>query len=342
MSIAQRRDIVVVAASAGGIEVLRELLSQLPGSLPAALLVVLHIPASSGGALANILDRSGPLSATSARDGEEIRSGHVYVAPPDRHLLIDGSRVQLSHGPRQNGHRPAADPLFTSAAVTCGSRVLAVVLSGTLDDGAAGAAAVERRGGLVAVQDPATSAYAGMPSAALAATGQAKVLAVPEIAALIVRSSYEAVPNPGQYPAGPADPVDPGHLPGMLIDPDPVAARPPGEWSGLTCPDCGGPLHYSANMEPGRYECRLGHGWSPVSLLDGHSAAVEQALWVAALRLDERARITQGMADEADKRGRPLSAARFRESARESDHALKTIRKLLERVAVPDGQDDDI
>lgn len=339
MSIAQRRNVVVIAASAGGIEVLRELLSQLPGDLPAALLVVLHIPATSGGALANILDRSGPLPATAARDGEEIRPRHVYVAPPDRHLLIDDSRVQLSHGPRQNGHRPAADPLFTSAAATCGSRVLAVVLSGTLDDGAAGAAVVERHGGLVAVQDPAEAAYTGMPKATLAATERAKVLSVPEIAELIVRSCHEAVPGPEQDTA---DPVDPGHLSGMLIDPDPAASRPPGEWSGLTCPECSGPLHYSSGTEPGRYECRLGHGWSPVSLLNGHSAAVEQALWVAALRLDERARLTQGMAEEADKRGHPLSAARFREAGREAEDALKTLRKLLERVAVPEEQDDEI
>lgn len=339
MSNAERRNIVVVAASAGGIEVLRDLLSRLPGDLPAALLVVLHIPASSGGALANILDRSGPLTATAARAGEEIRPGHVYVAPPDHHLLIDGGRIELSHGPRQNGHRPAADPLFTSAAAACGDRVLAVVLSGTLDDGAAGAAAVEQCGGLVAVQDPATSAYTGMPEAALAATERAKVLPVPEIASLIVRSCYEAVPVPQDDPA---EPVDPGHLPGVLIDQDPAATRPPGEWSGLTCPECGGPLHYSADLEPGRYECRLGHGWSPASLIDGHSAAVEQALWVAALRLDERSRITQSMADAADKRGAALSAAQFQKAARETDGALKTIRRLLERLTVPDHQDEEI
>jgi two-component system, chemotaxis family, protein-glutamate methylesterase/glutaminase len=147
----QRRDVVVVAASAGGIEVLRDLLSRLPGGLQAAVLVVRHIPATSGGALANILDRSGPLPTAPARDGEDVRPGHVYVAPPDRHLLISGHRVQLSHGPRQSGHRPAADPLFTSAAAACGSRVLAVVLSGMLDDGAAGAAAVRGRHGSRAV-----------------------------------------------------------------------------------------------------------------------------------------------------------------------------------------------
>jgi two-component system, chemotaxis family, protein-glutamate methylesterase/glutaminase len=190
VSTSAQRDIVVVAASAGGIEVLRGLLSRLPADLPASLLIVLHIPASSGGALANILDRSGPLPASAAKDGEDIRPGHVYVAPPDHHLLIEDGHVQLSHGPRQNGHRPAADPLFTSAAAACGIRVLAVVLSGTLDDGAAGAAVVERCGGLVAVQDPAASAYAGMPKAALAATRRPKVLSIPEIASLIVQGSH--------------------------------------------------------------------------------------------------------------------------------------------------------
>lgn len=337
MDTAQHRDIVVIAASAGGIAVLRGLLARLPGDLRASLLVVLHIPASSGGALANILNRSGPLTATAAHDGEELRRSHVYVAPPDRHLLIAGGRVQLSHGPRQNGHRPAADPLFTSAAAACGTRVLAVVLTGTLDDGALGAAAVERCGGLVAVQDPAESAYAGMPRAALAATAHAKVLAVPDIAALIVRECQDFMP--AAQPLG--APPDPVHLTEVL-KPLPVAADPPGEWSGLTCPECGGPLHFSLDTEPGRYECRVGHGWSPGSLLDSHAAAVEQALWVATLRLDERVRLTEGMAEQAETRGRPLSATRFREAARESQDVLVTIRDLLERVAAPQAHEDEI
>ncbi|HEX4063604.1 MAG TPA: chemotaxis protein CheB [Streptosporangiaceae bacterium] len=341
MNTAQRRDMVVVAASAGGIEALRDLLSRLPGNLPASLLVVLHIPPSSGGALANVLNRSGPLSASAAKDGEDIRPGHVYVAPPDCHLLIEDGRVKLSHGPRQNGHRPAADPLFSSAADACGMRVLAVVLSGTLDDGATGAAVVERCGGLIAVQDPAESAYPGMPRAALAATQHPKVLSVPEIAGLIVRESQESVASPRNNPANPANPTDPSHLPGIVTESGPAASRPPGEWSGLTCPECGGPLHYSTAVRPGRYECRVGHGWSPASLLNGHAAAVEQALWVATLRLDERNRLTQHMADEADKRGHLHSAAGFREAARQAGDALVTIRGLLERAGVSQNQDDE-
>lgn len=335
----QRRDIVVIAASAGGIEVLRDLLSRLPGDLAASLLIVLHIPATSGGALASILNRAGPLPAAPARDGERLRPGRVYVAPPDHHMLVTDGWVQLSRGPRQNGHRPAADPLFTSAAAAAGPRVMGVVLSGTLDDGAAGAAVVERCGGLVVVQDPAESAYPGMPDAALAATEHPLVLPIPGIAALIVQQSHQAVPPGGDAPGNPGDP---GHLGDVLMDQPKVIDTPPGEWSGLTCPECGGPLHYSTWAQPGRYECRLGHGWSPASLFDGHSAAVEQALWVAALRLDERARLTQGMAEDAEKRGHALSAARFREAAREAEEALITIRALLERLATATPAEEEI
>lgn len=352
MNTSQHRDIVVMAASAGGIEALRDLLSRLPADLPAAILVVLHIPASSGGALANILNRSGPLPAVTARDGETLKPGRVYVAPPDHHLLISDGKAELSGGPRQNGHRPAADPLFTSAAAVHGRRVIGVVLSGTLDDGAVGATAVERCGGLVVIQDPATSAYPGMPKAAMSATRHAHVLSIPAIASMIARECARPLttetptvnPDDPDIPADAsyeADP-DPAHEADLLTEAAPVADDPPGEWSGLTCPECSGPLNYSPNSEPWRYECRLGHGWSPASLLNGHSSAVEQALWVAALRLDERTRLTQAMAEEADKRNHVLSAARFREASREAEDALLTIRKMLERTATIAPQDDEV
>jgi two-component system chemotaxis response regulator CheB len=216
-----------------------------------------------------------------------------------------------------------------------------VVLTGTLDDGAIGAAAIERCGGLVAVQDPAESPYAGMPRAARAATAHPRILPVEAIASLIVEQSHEPVPvSAVRDPGDPDDPAGQDPLHGSLGRALHVASTPPGEWSGLTCPECGGPLHYSPDTEPGRYECRVGHGWSPASLLDGHSSALEQALWVAALRLDERVRLTQRMAEEAEKRGHPLSALQFRDAAREADEALATIRGLLERVAVPQAVDD--
>ena len=171
MSMLPGRDTVVVAASAGGLLPLRRMLSQLPPDLPAAVLAVMHVPATGGRSLPGILDRAGPLTANSAVDGEEICTGRVYVAPPDRHLLVVKDTVRISRGPRQHRVRPAADPLFRSAALYAGPRAIAVVLSGTLDDGALGSAAVESRGGRVVVQDPADASHDSMPRNAIAATG---------------------------------------------------------------------------------------------------------------------------------------------------------------------------
>src|SRR5215472_9780601 len=164
------RDVIVVAASAGGLQPLRRILAALPASLPAAVVVVLHVPATGGRTLSRILDRSGPLGTDTAIDGERFRHGRVYVAPPDRHLLVVKDVLRLSCGPRQHSLRPAADPLFRSAALYARARTSAVVLSGTLDDAALGSAAVERCGGRVLIQDPAEADCDSMPRSAIAAT----------------------------------------------------------------------------------------------------------------------------------------------------------------------------
>jgi two-component system chemotaxis response regulator CheB len=179
------RDIIVVAASAGGLMPLRTFLAGLPADLPASVLVVLHIPATGGQALPGILHRSGPLTASAAEQGETLTHGRVYVAPADRHVLVVDGRIQLSQEPRQNGVRPAADPMFRSAAQYGGPRVVAVVLSGTLDDAARGSVAVEGHGGRVLVQEPREAAYPGMPASALAATRNAVALPVTSLVRLV-------------------------------------------------------------------------------------------------------------------------------------------------------------
>jgi two-component system, chemotaxis family, protein-glutamate methylesterase/glutaminase len=325
MAAPRGRDIVVVAASAGGVEALRGLLSYLPGQIPATLLVVLHVPAVGGRVLPRILGRAGSLPASAAADGEAPLPGRVYVAPPDYHMLLVEDKIRLSKGPRYNGHRPAADPLFISAALSGGPHTIAVVLSGTLDDGAAGAAAVERRGGMVVVQEPGESAYDGMPRAALAATRSATVLRLRELAAFIDQESRRPASGPE---AGP-DPELARQL-SAFLEPAARPAAEPSSWSGVTCPECGGPLRQEEASVPVRFECQAGHGWSPESLLAAQAAGIERALWAAVLRLEERSRLHQVLAETAEHQGYPLSAGNFRASAQYARSSALEIRKLLE------------
>lgn len=162
------RDLVVIGASAGGVETLKRVVAGLPADLPAAVCIVLHIAPDSPSLLAQILARAGPLSCRAARAAEPLRHGQILVAPPDRHLVVEDNSACVSAGPKENRHRPAVDVLFRSAARAQGDRVIGVILSGMQDDGAAGLAAVKSVGGGTIVQDPADALYAGMPTAALA------------------------------------------------------------------------------------------------------------------------------------------------------------------------------
>jgi two-component system, chemotaxis family, protein-glutamate methylesterase/glutaminase len=323
------RDIVVVAASAGGLQPLRALLRSLPADLPAALFVVLHVPATGGSTLPRILDRAGPLPAGPAVDGERIRPGRVYVAPPGQHLLVVKDTVRLSHGPRQNGVRPAADPLFRSAALFAGPRVTAVVLSGTLDDAALGSATVERLGGQVVVQDPADCDYDSMPRSAISVTEHPVIVTAPAIAREVTRLATAegdiaaSAPEPDGELAAEID--------GMLtasLETSTHSRR----FSDLTCPECGGPLYFFGG-EAQTYDCLVGHRWSPQSLYEEHSSSVERALWLAIRSLEERARLTGRLADAAHERGHELSASQFSKAAEEARQSADALRKVVRGMA---------
>lgn len=322
------RDLVVVGASAGGVEALRRLTSRLPADLAASVVVVLHIPAYSRSALAAILERSGPLPVTQAQENDPLRAGRILVAPPDHHILIADDRVTLSRGPRENGHRPSVDVLFRSAARAAGPRVIGVVLSGTLDDGTAGLVAIRERGGTSIVQDPSEAAYAGMPTAALEGDSPDAVLPVDEIAALLGRIVGSEV----DQRAGPVTELMDAEVAMAVPQGDALsAADRPGVPSAFACPDCHGVLFEIDEGGIRRFLCRVGHAWSATSLAAQQTAAVEGALWTALRALEEKAALADRLARSATAHGHPMTASSFAEQALEARESALALRDLIER-----------
>jgi len=323
-------DVIAVGASAGGVEALRTIVADLPADLPAAIFVVLHVPAVAFSVLPAILERAGDLPAGHAEDGAEIERGRIYVAPPDHHVLIQPGFVQVNRGPKENGYRPAIDPMFRTAARAYGSRVVGVILSGVLDDGTAGLAAVKSHGGRAIVQDPEDALYPMMPQSALEAAEPDLVLPATEIARELTRLAHEPVPATMQPAGDPLLEVD------QYIEVDRGSSDQPqaGSPSGFVCPDCGGAL-WESEEESGllRFRCRTGHGYSVETLLAGQSDTVEAAMWAALRSLEERGAMARRMAARFRRRGSRASAARFEAQANAAVQQAVLIREGLHQIA---------
>jgi two-component system, chemotaxis family, protein-glutamate methylesterase/glutaminase len=274
------QDIIVVGASAGGVEALQELVSGLPAEIPAAIFVVLHL-GSGESQLPSILSDAGTLPATSAFDGQPIEKGVIYVAPPDHHLLIEGDHVHLSRGPKENRTRPAINPLFRSAAVAYGPRVAGVILTGLLDDGVSGLWEIKRRGGVAIAQDPKEALYPSMPYNATEHVPLDYVLQVSEIPAVL----HKLALNGRKGEEAQEEPLQSTDLK-------------------ITCPECRGPLQEEQKGKIVEYRCRVGHAYSQLSLADDHQETEERALWAAVVALEAGAdiaeRMQRGGAGEAD------------------------------------------
>jgi two-component system chemotaxis response regulator CheB len=321
------RDVVAVGASAGGVEALRALVAGLPSDLPAAVLVVLHMPREAPSALPQILDRSGPLPATLAVDGEELCPGHIYVAAADHHLLLLDHRIRLSHGPAENGHRPAIDPLFRSVARSAGPRAVAVVLSGARDDGAVGAAAVAAGGGVTIVQDPEDALCGSMPRAAIAHRKPDHIVRAADIGGLLSGLTTMTLPEPTPRPPGDAQLDDEVAMSDFAdITTDQLLSVP----AGYGCPSCGGGLFELAQNPAPRYRCRIGHAWSPESLLDEQAVTTEGALWMALRALEEKSALSRRMATS---RTGLSYGDRFDRMAQDAEQAGALIRGLIDRLA---------
>ncbi len=269
-------DIIVVGASSGGVEALVTLAAGLPADLPAAIFVVLHIGNHSS-VLPEILSKSGPLPAVHPQHGAPIVNGKIYVAPPDRHLLIEPGHMLLSSGPKENRSRPAVNPLFRSAAATYGSRVTGVILTGAFDDGTAGLAEIKRRGGIAIVQDPKTARDPSMPKSAVLHVDVDHIVPLAQIPGLL--STLAGTPRLA------------GQSEDSLMREEPLEKH----FSGLTCPECRGPLTEERQGRIVEYRCRVGHAYGPLALVEEHREALERTLWSTLVALEEAADIAERM-----------------------------------------------
>ncbi|MGL3108876.1 chemotaxis protein CheB [Bradyrhizobium sp. BR 1432] len=319
------RDIIVIGGSAGATQPLKQILGRLPADLPAAIFVVLHIPAQGIGILSTVANNAGPLPVRQAKNGMKIEPGQIYLAAPDHHLLLSGDHIFLGRGPRENLVRPAIDALFRSAALYHGPRVIGVLLSGLLSDGAAGLNAIKRCGGMTVVQDPMDAISDEMPRRAMEAT--TIDLCVPGatmgdvLSELVKEQAGVPLPIPPEIrleveiAAGERIGSD-----NLVSVADPVA---------LTCPACGGVLSEVKEGRPMRFRCQVGHAFTADVLAKEQEGRVDEALRVALRIIEERAELVHRMAADGRRSDRPAVAEMYEARAAEYREYADMIRRVV-------------
>jgi two-component system chemotaxis response regulator CheB len=319
------RDIIVIGASLGGVEALMHLTKALPASLPAAVLVALHLAPERPSHLPEILNRKSSLPVSQATEGETMAKGRIYVATPNHHLLVRNGKLGVTFGPKENRHRPAVDPLFRSAARAHGSRVIGLILTGALDDGTAGLLAVKARGGATIVQDPEDAFCAEMPRNAIRYVKPDHIAPLSAIPSLLFELTKESQNQSAVGPSGAQEVPEPSEE--TIAEPkNQEGIGPPAMYS---CPECHGTLWEIRDGGLSRYECRVGHAFSPEAMLDEQTEDVERALWVALRTLEERSSFARRIAQHAERTGQ--SAKALHERAQETDRNVEAIRKILLR-----------
>lgn len=320
------RNIIVIGCSVGGVEALQRLVGRLPRNLPAAVFVVLHLAPQSTSMLPTILSRAGELPASHPKDGEPIRMGHIYVAPPDNHLLLENGKMRVMRGPRENRHRPAVDPLFRSAARWYGPRVIGVVLTGALDDGTAGLSSIKKRGGIAIVQDPADAFCGDMPRSAMKNVEVDYVASIDHIPELLQQLAPTKVAENGTGKSSRL--IKETEI--AEIDMDAIEdENRPGVPSSFACPECGGVLWEQDGEQILRFRCRVGHAYTANSLGVEQTEAVEGALWAAMRALEEGASLARRMAATAARGNREMLESRFLERAEAKMQQAEVLRRLI-------------
>jgi len=324
-------DIIVVGASIGGLNALRSVVAGLPPDLPAAVCVVWHVAPDSPALLPDLLQHAGPLPALHPHDGEAIQPGRIYVAPPDQHLLLDGGRLRLSRGPKENRFRPAIDPLFRSAARAYGPRVIGVILSGALDDGTAGMAAVKACGGLTVIQDPQEAIDPAMPQSVRAHVAVDHCVPAAAIGPLLADLARRGAADGGTAPI-------PEHIEieaRIALEDTALAAgvMQLGQLSPYTCPECHGTLLEITRDGILRFRCHTGHAYSVQSLLAEVSGSIEEALWSAVRAIEEQMLLLRHVATHARDAGERAEADLLLAQAREAEQQVQLVRLAVLRHA---------
>jgi two-component system, chemotaxis family, protein-glutamate methylesterase/glutaminase len=322
------RDVLAVGTSAGGVEALLFLAKGFRPDFPAAVLVTIHLPSYRPSSLDEVLTRAGPLPAAFAVDGERLKKGRVYIAPPDRHLMVDGDRLSLGSGPRENNARPAIDPMLRSAAVCCGFRSVGVVLTGTLGDGASGLWALHQCGGLTVVQDPSDAAFAEMPLAALNLAKPDHVVRLADLPALLHSLAHQAAAEPVAVPRSTRFEMEIARNGRSSMDEmDHLGRR-----SVLACPDCGGVMWEIDEGELLRYRCHVGHTYTAEVMSMALDDSLRRALGSALRALEERVALACKLHRQAVDSGHRLLAETWSQKARECEREMEVIRASMRRA----------
>lgn len=330
----KKRDIIVIGASAGGVNALIEFVKSLPQNFDASIFVVLHVHPSTPSNLPNILTNFGHLRAVHPRDGEKIKAKHIYIAPPDHHMLIEDDRVLVRKGPKENRFRPSVDVLFRSAAYNYGSRVIGIVLSGMLNDGTSGMWSVKHRGGLCIIQDPDDALFESMPLNVLHEVDVDYSIPVKEMSMLLQELINENAPKMHE--------ITPEQMELMKMEVV-IAANDnafelgilnKGQLTPFTCPECHGALISLKEGTMVRFRCHTGHAFSSSTLLTGVTESIEEQVWSTMRTFEEAVMLLEHIANTFKQAGNESAAEEFFKKAEESRKRSKILHKMVKTQEV--------
>jgi two-component system chemotaxis response regulator CheB len=321
--------VVVIGGSAGGIQALRELIGGLKPNSSYSILIVVHLASGHESQLPKILNGLNSLPVSMASDGQVIEAGKIYLAPNDRHLIVENKKLKLLSGPKENGFRPAIDPLFVSAAVEFGSAATGILLSGALDDGSAGLRAIKATGGLAIVQNPKEAIFSGMIENAMETVDIDHVFTINELTQFL--NQYPAKSISMQPIVIQNQMLERSKLENELRKTDSSADsnNQLGNTSEYGCPTCGGVLWEMEEKNAARYRCRVGHAFSSQSLLDEQNRVFEDTIWSALRALEEKLSFSTKLIKRMSARGQSYSLRHYEQEAQKTKKQIEDLKKLL-------------